>query len=134
MGVVTPPPPYTQLQITHAIEENLCRTCRTWSDESDLSDRSDKRVYRILGGNAEGVTPVPIPNTEVKPLRADGTARAAVWESRSPPGTLYKSPASFIVKRGFCASGRDTLYENILSTQLHLLLPERRILSSSSSL
>ena len=41
----------------------------------------------FLGGYAEGVTPVPIPNTEVKPLRADGTARAAVWESRSPPGS-----------------------------------------------
>ena len=31
------------------------------------------------------VTPVPIPNTEVKLLSADGTARAAVWESRTPP-------------------------------------------------
>ena len=50
------------------------------------------RLYqRFLGGYAEGVTPVPIPNTEVKPLWADGTARAAVWESRSPPG-LFKSP------------------------------------------
>ncbi len=28
------------------------------------------------------VTPVPIPNTMVKLLWADGTARAAVWESR----------------------------------------------------
>ena len=42
----------------------------------------------FLGGYAEGVTPVPIPNTEVKPLRVDGTARVAVWESRSPPGIL----------------------------------------------
>jgi hypothetical protein len=48
----------------------------------------------ILGGYAEGVTPVPIPNTEVKPLRADGTARAAVWESRSPPGLLQEEPAT----------------------------------------
>ena len=24
-------------------------------------------------------TPVPIPNTEVKPYNADGTARATVW-------------------------------------------------------
>ena len=45
---------------------------------------------RFLGGYAEGVTPVPIPNTEVKPLRADGTARVAVWESRSPPGIISK--------------------------------------------
>ena len=27
-------------------------------------------------------TPVPIPNTEVKPVGADGTARVAAWESR----------------------------------------------------
>ena len=33
------------------------------------------------------VTPVPIPNTKVKPLEADGTARAAVWESRWVLGT-----------------------------------------------
>jgi hypothetical protein len=51
------------------------------------------RAKRFLGGNAEGVTPVPIPNTEVKPLWADGTARVAVWESRSPPGILLKAPS-----------------------------------------
>ena len=45
----------------------------------------------FLGGYAEGVTPVPIPNTEVKPLRVDGTARVAVWESRSPPGILLRA-------------------------------------------
>ncbi len=47
---------------------------------------------KFLGGYAERVTPVPIPNTEVKPLWADGTARAAVWESRSPPGIKSKAP------------------------------------------
>ena len=31
-------------------------------------------------------TPVPIPNTMVKPQRADGTARETVWESRILPG------------------------------------------------
>jgi hypothetical protein len=38
------------------------------------------------GGYRERVTPVPIPNTEVKPLIADGTARGSVWESRTLPG------------------------------------------------
>ena len=35
------------------------------------------RSHRIpvSGGDSEGATPVPIPNTEVKPLSADGTAR-----------------------------------------------------------
>jgi hypothetical protein len=39
-----------------------------------------------LGDSSEGVTPVPIPNTEVKPLSADGTVRETWWESRSLPG------------------------------------------------
>jgi hypothetical protein len=41
--------------------------------------------YTVFGGDSVGVTPVPIPNTEVKPYRADDTARVTVWESRSPP-------------------------------------------------
>ena len=40
-------------------------------------------IYKInFGGYREEVTPVPISNTEVKLLRADGTAWATVWESR----------------------------------------------------
>ena len=35
----------------------------------------------------EGATPVPIPNTEVKPSRADDTAAARLWESRALPGS-----------------------------------------------
>ena len=42
------------------------------------------------GGHTAGATPVPIPNTEVKPRRADDTARVTVWERRSLPG--LKSP------------------------------------------
>src|SRR5438034_6973030 len=38
-----------------------------------------------FGGHSEGVTPLPIPNREVKPLSADGTWWATAWESRSPP-------------------------------------------------
>ena len=40
----------------------------------------------VSGGYGGGVTPLPIPNREVKPSSADGTARETVWESRSPPG------------------------------------------------
>ena len=39
----------------------------------------------VFGGYSVGVTPVPIPNTEVKPYCADDTAWVAMWESRSPP-------------------------------------------------
>jgi hypothetical protein len=41
------------------------------------------------GNHNRGETPVPIPNTEVKPFSADGTARGAEWESRSLPGFFY---------------------------------------------
>ena len=44
----------------------------------------------FFGGYSEEETPVPIPNTEVKLFCADGTAREAEWESRTPPKKLYK--------------------------------------------
>ena len=38
-----------------------------------------------FGGDSGGATPVPIPNTEVKPTSADGTWDECPRESRSPP-------------------------------------------------
>src|SRR5271170_7892692 len=55
---------------------------------------------KISGGHGGGETPVPIPNTAVKPARADGTWGEAPCESRSPPGFLSKPPLSF-GSRGF---------------------------------
>ena len=46
--------------------------------------------FDFPGGHTAGATPVPIPNTEVKPRRADDTARVTVWERRSLPGLKYK--------------------------------------------
>ena len=48
-------------------------------------DREDTDQH-IPGDHAGGATPVPIPNTEVKPSRADDTAAARLWESRALPG------------------------------------------------
>src|SRR5271154_2071298 len=42
------------------------------------------------GGLTARVTPVPIPNTEVKPCRADDTALETARERRSPPGLNFK--------------------------------------------
>src|ERR1700733_1295780 len=42
-------------------------------------------IPQSCGGHSEGETPGPIPNPEVKPLSADGTAREASRESRTPP-------------------------------------------------
>ena len=43
------------------------------------------QLFNFPGGNGGGVTPVPIPNTVVKPSSADGTA-VFLWESRTLPG------------------------------------------------
>ena len=45
--------------------------------------------YRFPGGFSGGATPDPIPNSEVKPTRADGTDRASDRESRSLPGFVF---------------------------------------------
>jgi hypothetical protein len=43
-------------------------------------------VFRqSYGGHSERETPGPIPNPEVKPFSADGTATERLWESRTPP-------------------------------------------------
>ena len=42
-------------------------------------------TYFIKGDEGGGDTPLPIPNREVKPARADGTAGETLWESRSSP-------------------------------------------------
>ena len=44
-----------------------------------------KSKVLCYGGYSDKATPVPIPNTAVKLVCADGTARATVWESRTPP-------------------------------------------------
>ncbi len=46
----------------------------------------------VSGGHGGGETPVPIPNTAVKPASADGTWGVAPWESRTPPGFLQTMP------------------------------------------
>ena len=58
------------------------------------------------GGDRRGVTPVPMPNTEVKPFTADGTARVTVWESRSLPGFSLETRDQQTVS-GFALYGRQ---------------------------
>ena len=50
-----------------------------------------KTSYTVFGGYSVGVTPVLIPNTEVKSYRANDTALETVWESRSPPKLFRKA-------------------------------------------
>ena len=61
-----------------------------------------------------GETPVPIPNTMVKPFTADGTALATVWESRwMPDQTLINHFYKYLSIN--CTL--KTSYRNILSNQ-----------------
>ena len=48
-----------------------------------------QEFFEKFSGDFVGrVTPVPIPNTEVKPAGADGTAWETAWESRKSPGLI----------------------------------------------
>ena len=53
-----------------------------------LSGCMKPNKFTISGGNDEKVTPVPIPNTEVKLLSADGTWLDTARESRSSPDSF----------------------------------------------
>ena len=46
---------------------------------SDLPTKTSFWVRSLYGDDCIGDTPVSIPNTEVKPYNADGTARATLW-------------------------------------------------------
>src|SRR5688572_29285062 len=71
-----------------------------------LAPRTAHSIFenRVSGGCSERDPPVPIPNTAVKPLSADGTARATVWESRSSPG--IDSRKALAQARAFLYSSR----------------------------
>src|SRR5205823_2943797 len=56
---------------------------------------------QVSGGYTARVTPVPIPNTEVKPRWADDTARVTAWERRSLPGLNSKKPQVSVGTWGF---------------------------------
>src|SRR3954465_5613057 len=60
---------------------------------------------QVSGGHRREVTPVPIPNTEVKLSSADGTAWETAWESRSLPGLNRKKPGCACI-RPFLFSAR----------------------------
>ena len=56
---------------------------------------SSGRLAEFSGDDSGGATPDPIPNSEVKPSCADGTAGVALWESRTSPGLICEDPVEF---------------------------------------
>ena len=78
-----------------ALERSGVAVTQSSDRVSVLQCAADVVERTVSGGHGGGETPVPIPNTAVKPARADGTWGEAPWESRSPPGFLMmKSPSS----------------------------------------
>ena len=82
---------------------SMWKCSNTWS-WGILIGRKLDREYSLLweidwkyGDDSERETPVPIPNTEVKPLSADGTRVATPRESRSSPDK------DRLLKAVFCA-------------------------------
>src|ERR1035437_118487 len=72
----------------------MCGRCFPTFSPSIFSPKGPAFIYekrpfgchQFLGDPSEEDPPVPIPNTAVKLLSPDGTARASVWESRTSPG------------------------------------------------
>ena len=58
----------------------ITETLKKVSKSLDYGSKGVKYVNLIYGGYSAGVPPLPIPNREVKPVHADGTADR--WESR----------------------------------------------------
>src|SRR2546421_3465640 len=77
------------------MQDERART-RDWDCEyavhrtAALSSKDTHRTRnpKVSGGDIDEATPDPIPNSEVKLVGADGTAREAVWESRTLPGFI----------------------------------------------
>ena len=55
------------------------------SSALSAKDVHESQCFLWAGDSCCGGTPGPIPNPEVKPTRADGTAGATLWESRASP-------------------------------------------------
>ena len=67
---------------------NRAEGTRSGSEERSEADRKrESAPGKVSGDDSWRAPPVPIPNTEVKPPRADGTWLETARESKSLPGT-----------------------------------------------
>ena len=67
---------------------------------------AETKQFNISGGNDEGVPPVPIPNTEVKPFSAESTWLDTAREDRSLPESIWKKSQDFFF---FCVRGGENV-------------------------
>ena len=65
---------FTDFRFGKLREQNISHNVNGYESEN---------LSKISSDDSEGVTPVPIPNTDVKPFSADGTWLEATRESRT---------------------------------------------------
>ena len=82
-------------------------------------DNESQIVEEFSGDHSKGETPDPIPNSEVKPFSADGTAWETVWESRTSPNTLIY--ASWFYQEAFLFTVNFFVHYVYLKVQKNLL-------------
>ena len=81
----------------------VCLVSLVFLVEPKKQEKRNKPINgsRFSGDYGGGETPVPIPNTAVKPSRADDTAGVTLWESRSLPGLSLKENPKGEIPWGF---------------------------------
>ena len=84
--------------------EGIRRNLRKLEGAQRPAKAHKEKVNTISGGNGKRDPPVPIPNTAVKPLRADGTWLETARESRSSPeplsGQSFRLTGFFVLYKG----------------------------------
>src|SRR5688572_29605586 len=78
---------------------SMIDSIREANKDQSTKTKAQKLFHNFSGDFVGRVTPVPIPNTEVKPAGADGTARVTAWESRKSPGLFNQ--ARSMIRAGF---------------------------------
>lgn len=84
---------------------------------------------KFSGDSVGRVTPVPIPNTEVKPSKADDTAAVRQWDSRTLPGykkSLLDSSGRlfyFLIHRGLGVVTTPSFCRARSFTMWHIPIP-----------
>ena len=74
----------------------MTRLCRA-KEKILCSCECAKNTFNDTGDNGEGETPVPIPNTAVKPFCAESTELDTTWEGRTLPVTKRDETAKTAV-------------------------------------
>src|SRR6267378_459090 len=95
-----------QISGTTAGPAHTSKSRRSIASARALKSQQNNDYNCVLGPSSGGVTPVPIPNTEVKPTSAEDTRDVGPWENRSGPGSKTTSSAQaqevvFLFRR-FC--------------------------------